>query len=287
MPAKSILPSFGSAPTLVVGGTGTVSATGGASGNAVTFTSTTPTVCTVSGTNCNTITGVAAGTCTIAADQAGNANYVAAAQVTQSITVSQDTSQTLSFAQGWNLLGNSLNQALSVAPTFSDAAVVSTVWKWDIVNSGWQFYSPQLNATELQIYAASKGYGVLSVINPGEGYWVNARVATSLGTQSGTAFTLTSANLAAGWSLVATGNDVTPAAFNIALSATPPSPGTIPLNLTTLWVWDNASSNWYFYAPSLEASGGLVNYITGKGYLHFKQFSKTLGKGIGFWVNKP
>ena len=85
--------SFGSAPRVVVGGTGTVSATGGASGNAVTFSSTTTGVCTVSG---STVTGVTAGTCTIAADQAGNANYNAATQATQNITVGKG-SQTLSF----------------------------------------------------------------------------------------------------------------------------------------------------------------------------------------------
>jgi DNA-binding beta-propeller fold protein YncE len=47
---------------LAVGGTTTVSATGGASGNPVTFTSTTPLVCSVSGINGSTVTGLAAGT---------------------------------------------------------------------------------------------------------------------------------------------------------------------------------------------------------------------------------
>ncbi|TAF99839.1 MAG: hypothetical protein EAZ43_15085, partial [Betaproteobacteria bacterium] len=65
-------------------GTFTVSATGGASGNAVSFTSTTTGVCTISGT---TVTMVTAGTCTIAANQAGNTDFTAAAQVTQSITI--------------------------------------------------------------------------------------------------------------------------------------------------------------------------------------------------------
>lgn len=54
------------------------------SGLAVTFASTTPSVCTVSG---NTVTIVAAGPCSITASQAGNANYAAATPVTQSFTV--------------------------------------------------------------------------------------------------------------------------------------------------------------------------------------------------------
>ncbi|MCU0494071.1 MAG: NHL repeat-containing protein, partial [Chloroflexaceae bacterium] len=56
------------------------------SGLPVVFTSATPTVCTVSG---STVTLVAVGTCTINADQAGNANVAAAPQVRQSFTVGQ------------------------------------------------------------------------------------------------------------------------------------------------------------------------------------------------------
>jgi hypothetical protein len=66
------------------GGTVTLTATGGGSGNPVTFTSWTPSVCAVSG---STATLSAPGTCTIAANQLGNANYLAAQQVTRSFTV--------------------------------------------------------------------------------------------------------------------------------------------------------------------------------------------------------
>ena len=54
------------------------------SGLAVTLTSLTPGVCTVAG---GIVNGVSAGTCTVAANQAGNATYAAAAQVTSSFTV--------------------------------------------------------------------------------------------------------------------------------------------------------------------------------------------------------
>lgn len=54
------------------------------SGLAVAFSSTTTVVCTVSGNN---VTLVAAGTCTIAANQAGNASYNAAPQVARSFNV--------------------------------------------------------------------------------------------------------------------------------------------------------------------------------------------------------
>jgi hypothetical protein len=67
-----------------VRGTGTVSAVA-TSGLLVNLSSTTPNVCTIVGA---TVTGVTVGTCTIAANQAGNATYGAAPQVTQSISVS-------------------------------------------------------------------------------------------------------------------------------------------------------------------------------------------------------
>ena len=75
---------FGAAPSITVGGTGSVSATGGASGQPVIFSSLTTGICTVSG---STVSGVAAGTCTIAAHQAGNATYSAAPQATQNLSI--------------------------------------------------------------------------------------------------------------------------------------------------------------------------------------------------------
>jgi len=185
-------------------------------------------------------------------------------------------SYSLTLPPGWNLLGNSLNQTLSVATLYGDRNSVTTVWKWDTGTSGWQFYTPQMDAAALQTYAAGKGYGVLAEIKPGEGYWVNAIAQPALATQSGVSFNLTAANLVQGWNLVATGNAVTPAAFNQSLGATP---------LTTLWAWNNASSQWYFYAPSLDAQGTLSGYVSAKGYLDFG--GKTLDRGTGFWVNKP
>jgi hypothetical protein len=59
-------------------------ATGGASGNPIVYSSLTPAVCSVSGA---TWTILGAGICTLAANQAGNATYSAAAQVTQSVSI--------------------------------------------------------------------------------------------------------------------------------------------------------------------------------------------------------
>ncbi len=73
----------------------TISATGGASGNAVTFSSSNTAVATVSG---NTITLVGVGTTNITASQTGNANYNAATNVIQPLVVNTKTSQTITFS---------------------------------------------------------------------------------------------------------------------------------------------------------------------------------------------
>jgi sugar lactone lactonase YvrE len=65
------------------GGTLSLNATA-SSGLAVSFTSATPAVCSVSG---STVTMLSGGTCTIQASQAGNANYLAANSVSQSFAV--------------------------------------------------------------------------------------------------------------------------------------------------------------------------------------------------------
>jgi hypothetical protein len=77
--------TFGAAPF-------TVSATASSS-LAVTFSSLTPSVCTVSG---STVTAVAAGVCTIQAAQAGNGNYNPAPNVSQSFSIGPG-SQTINF----------------------------------------------------------------------------------------------------------------------------------------------------------------------------------------------
>ncbi|WP_298221959.1 LamG domain-containing protein, partial [Acidocella sp.] len=93
--------SFGTAPVIGVGGTGTVSATS-SSGLAVSFSSTTPGICTVSGA---TVTGVAAGTCAITASQAGNAN-IPAAQSSQSFTITPVGSPIIGTLKPTGLVAN-------------------------------------------------------------------------------------------------------------------------------------------------------------------------------------
>ena len=90
-PAPQVI-SFTAPATGTVGKSATLTATGGGSGNPVVFTVDTSSgagVCNVSGTNGATVTYTAAGSCVIDANQAGNADYTAAPQVTATITVDQ------------------------------------------------------------------------------------------------------------------------------------------------------------------------------------------------------
>ena len=232
-------------------------------------------------TNSATTTTVGSSTTTTQTSSTGSINNTSLSSVT--------------LVKGWNLIGNGADQTINVASVFNDSTKFTTVWKWVASNTKWAFYAPSLNTTSLTSYAAGKGYDVLTSINAGEGFWVNAAQATTLNLQSGSATptgiyassfqTGGSKALPTGWSLIAIGDNKTPSDFNLALSATPPTTTAAPINLTTLWAWDAAVSNWMFFAPSLVNSGTLSTYISSKGYLGFG--SKTLTPAMGFWVNKP
>ncbi|MDD5177284.1 MAG: fibronectin type III domain-containing protein [Sterolibacterium sp.] len=202
----------------------------------------------------------------------------------------------LNIAVGWSLVGNSVQTPISVATSFNDSTKVTSVWKWattgtkpGITYPNWAIYLPA-DSDGGQAFATGKGYDVLTTINAGDGFWVNAKTAFTVQLPAGNAVASTSfQGMASGWKLIVIGNTQTPSGFNTDMNTSPPSAGVIPQNITTLWAWDNAQSKWYFYAPSLEAQGGnvLSDYITSKGYLNFTTANKTLGPGVGFWVYKP
>ncbi len=243
--------------------------------------------CSINITFTPTATGTRSGTLTISSNASGSPHSVALTGQTSS---SESTRVALTL--GWNLLGNSVNAPLDVTTALGNAAHVATVWKWVAASSKWAFYAPSLTDGGVA-YAASKGYESLTVINGGEGFWVNVKAVFTAQLPAGTS--VLSSNfqdqlvppnkLPTGWSLISIGDNQTPSNFNKAVGISPSAEGAIPLNITTLWAWDSTAANWYFYAPSLEANGGLTNYISGKGYLDFA--TKTLTPTTGFWVNKP
>jgi len=231
---------------------------------------------------------------TSAEDMVNNGNIRAVATIpgatsTSTCVVGSTISVGLNLTPGWNLLGNPINQSIAVVSKFGDASKVNSVWKWDTTKANWQFYAPGLDAAALQNYVTSQGYGILTEISPGDGYWVHAKVQADLGSMCGSSINLRQSSLSSGWNLVSTASPISAKEFNLTLSTTPPTAGQVPINMTSLWAWDANQANWYFYAPSLEAQGGsvLTEYIQNKNYRDFTTSGKTLGNGVGIWVNRP
>lgn len=193
----------------------------------------------------------------------------------------------LKVISGWNLLGNSWSQPVSVSALLGDASKVKTVWKWDASRSSWAFYAPSLPDGGAS-YAAQKGYQTLTTINPGEGFWLNAVTAFNFAMpMGGIPINCGSfSSLPSGWSLISTGDNKYARAFNNCLGITPPAAERVASNeLISLWAWNATLSQWYFYAPALDNNATLSSYATGKNYLDFG--STTLTPGSGFWVNRP
>ncbi len=117
---------FAAAPSLLVGQAVTVSASGGNSGNAVVFTSTTPAICTSGSSNGATITAVLAGSCIVAANQAGDGNYKDAPQATLTIVVGAANSKMqITSSPNPSRAGMAVTFSITVAPVFSSAGVAA------------------------------------------------------------------------------------------------------------------------------------------------------------------
>jgi hypothetical protein len=213
----------------------------------------------------------------------------------------------LVLGAGWNLGGNGTAAPLEVSAVMGDATKVISVWKWLPVSGKWAFYTPTLASQSLADFAASQGYEVLSTIEGGEGFWVNAMAEMALPLpvasliQSSDFMPAVSdpatpggpRALPGGWSLIATGDKPTPSQFASALAtrySNPPTAGQVYLTLTTLWTWDASQGAWYFWAPNLVNDGGLTSYLAGKGYRDFtirpSLPAGTISPTTGFWVNK-
>ena len=203
---------------------------------------------------------------------------------------------------GFNLIGNSTTTPINVVATFGnqDAPVggvtanVLAIWRWNAVDQKWAFYSPQMTAAANATFVASKGYELLTSIGQGVGYWVNANTTFDMPIQTGAPFNWGSFSLDAqpsGFNLIAHANERTPSQFNIDTNPTPPPAGQVPTgNFFTLWAWNPTLTTWFYYSPLLESSGGLPAvkaYADSKFYLHFQDYDKHLGPGVGFWINRP
>lgn len=126
---------------VVGGGSFTVSATGGASGNPVVFTvdPASAAVCSAGGTNGATIAILAAGICTVLANQAGNATYSAAPQQSLPVTIGAGGGPALvqdgGFEAGfvptyWTQTSTSFGTPLCDASCGGVGPRTGTYWAW-------------------------------------------------------------------------------------------------------------------------------------------------------------
>jgi plastocyanin len=81
-------------------------------------------------------------------------------------------SGSLFLSDGWNLAGLKGDQGKSVTSLISgNENNIASIWKWQ--SGGWAVYLPGEDDGG-QAYAAGKSFAVLTSIEPGEGFWVNA-----------------------------------------------------------------------------------------------------------------
>ena len=75
------------------------------------------------------------------------------------------------MSAGWNLVGLKGDQGKTIDDLISgNESSIASVWKWE--NSSWAVYLPGEDDGGAA-YAQSKGFALLTDIEPGEGFWVN------------------------------------------------------------------------------------------------------------------
>jgi hypothetical protein len=99
--------------------------------------------------------------------------------VTKNAVIPTFKEANIDLSIGWNLINSYLEPSdKTVNAILSDVNDnIASVWKWD--NGKWAVYLPD-QADGGDAYAESKGFSLLSTINPGEGFWVNAVEQTTL-----------------------------------------------------------------------------------------------------------
>ena len=163
--------TFGNPGTQIVGTPYTAAPTAAPSGLQVLLTSTTPSICTVSGF---VVTFLSSGVCTLVASQAGNVTYAPAANVTQSFTVNAPSTSSVSIAArttGVGLTGSSSYSSRSGTTSYSGSGVLygridmngnssGVTWQFCYSRSSTQSSAGALNSTgttsSTKLYCGSK-----------------------------------------------------------------------------------------------------------------------------------
>jgi len=193
-------------------------------------------------------------------------NIVNSEQKIVTITGANPTCQ-ISLAEGWNLIGfcrEPIDSSINVVLADIKDNIAST-WKW--VDGNWAVYLPN-EFDEGASYASSKGFGQLTELGCGEGFWVNSSIAQALNV-SGTQPSDTSCLLTEGWNLIGLKSSETKSITDLVSG----NEG----NIASVWKWKN--NKWAVYLPG-EDDGGDA-YAQSKGF----SVLGDINPGEGFWVN--
>jgi hypothetical protein len=165
----------------------------------------------------------------------------------------------VTIKQGWSLkaLPVKIDGGVNISKFNNDN--LSTIWKWE--DNGWLIWSPSNSITQI---INSYGLNMISSIQAGEGFWVNAVKGVSVDINGNEEYGLEVLNIDSGWNLVGVGKNISVADLsNLGV-------------VKTVWKW--SGNNWQIWSPDNE----IKNLITKYGL----QTISTIEQGEGFWVNK-
>ncbi len=169
---------------------------------------------------------------------------------------------TYQAGQDWNLFGS--NQSFNAQIQFADSGAFASVWKWGGTN--WSVFLPDGTT---QSYAQSKGFGELTSIDPGDGFWVNCLSPQTV-TITGQVAAGGSLSLSqAGWYLLGLKGTASKDIANLLQGAA--------TQVDSVWKWKEG--NWAVYLPGEDDFG--ANYAQSKGF----DLIQTINAGEGFWIN--
>ena len=235
------------------------------SGLAVSFASSTPSICAVSGT---TVTFGAAGTCTIDASLAGNGTHSAASQVAQSFTVNPSIGPTTTIYM--------VGEAITSPPGATDETSAPVEWQ---LKAG----SPTATATPLSMPGGMTGSATNAIVvsggnvyvaglvsnNTGESavYWVNGAI-TTLAPPSGMTNSVANGIAVSGGNVYVAGSASSSAGVGTAILWVNGAPTTLspPSGLVNC------------YATAIAVSGGDVYVAGGASNNHIDGWAT-------YWVN--
>lgn len=232
---------------------------------AVSFASTTPSICTVFGT---TVTFGAAGTCTIDASLAGNGTYSAASQVAQSFTVNPAIGPTTTIY----IVG----EAITSPPGATDETSAPEEWQ---LKSG----SPTATATPMSMPSGMTSSAAHAIAVSGSdvyvagtvsnstsdsaAFWVNGKV-TTLSPPSGMANSVASAIAVSGGNVYVAGSATSSAGIGTAI----------------LWVNGTATT---LLPPSgiVNCSAAAIAVSGGDVYVAGAAWNNDIDERATYWVN--